>query len=165
MWKERSDTRLNYEEAARQIAQRLRARRTELGYSYQTLASLTGMSKSSLQRYETGDIMNIPLSRLETLSSALCVSPDWLLGWSTEPVPVKSYFKDLLAKSAPTETVDYAIYDRVIDELMETNELWDLISGYATLNEHDRRYLMQTLALLLGQHSIDSFEKKYTPED
>lgn len=156
MWKERSNTRLNYEEAEREIAQRLRARRTELGYSYQTLAELTGMSKSSLQRYETGGIMNIPLSRLETLTNALGVSPDWLLGWSTEPTPAKSHFKDLLSTVPSSETVDYAIFDRVIDELMQTNELWDLISGYAKLNEGDRRYLMQTLKLLLGQYTADT---------
>lgn len=158
MWKERSNTRLNYEAAEREIAQRLRARRTELGYSYQTLAELTGMSKSSLQRYETGGIMNIPLSRLETLTNALGVSPDWLLGWSAESTPAKSHFKDLLSKGLSSETVDYAIFDRVMDELMQTNELWDLISGYAELNEGDRRYLMQTLRLLLGRHIADTPE-------
>ena len=38
------------------MMERLKRRRKELGYSYQDLANLTQMSKSTLQRYETGGI-------------------------------------------------------------------------------------------------------------
>ena len=38
------------------VAKRMKDRRTELGMSYQTLADRTGLSKSTLQRYETGAI-------------------------------------------------------------------------------------------------------------
>ena len=40
----------------RAIRMRIRERREELGLSYQGLAELTGMSKSTLQRYETGAV-------------------------------------------------------------------------------------------------------------
>ena len=36
------------------IMQRIKHRREELNLSFQQLADLTGMSKSTLQRYETG---------------------------------------------------------------------------------------------------------------
>ena len=49
------------------IADNFRYRKNELGYSYETLAEMTGMSKSTLQRYATGNIKNIPLHRLDTL--------------------------------------------------------------------------------------------------
>ena len=39
------------------------------------------MSKSTLQRYETGFIKNIPLSRVEALAKALRVTPEYLMGW------------------------------------------------------------------------------------
>lgn len=65
----------------RAIADRIKKRRLELGYSYQALADITGMNKSSLQRYETGGIPNIPLRRLETIAHALDVSPLWIMGW------------------------------------------------------------------------------------
>lgn len=63
------------------MMERLERRRKELGYSYQDLANLTQMSKSTLQRYETGGIKNIPLSKLDVLSQALETSREWLMGW------------------------------------------------------------------------------------
>ena len=65
----------------KEIIERIRDRRLELGLSYQDLADKTGMSKSTLQRYETGFIKNIPLSKVEALAKALRVTPEYLMGW------------------------------------------------------------------------------------
>jgi transcriptional regulator with XRE-family HTH domain len=65
----------------KEIIDRIRNRRLELGLSYQDLADKTGMSKSTLQRYETGFIKNIPLSKVEALAKALRVTPEYLMGW------------------------------------------------------------------------------------
>lgn len=64
-----------------EIIQRIKQRRLELGYSFNDLAQLTGISKSTLQRYETGGIKNIPLDKLKVLSTALQVTPEWIMGW------------------------------------------------------------------------------------
>lgn len=61
------------------MAERIRQRRIELKLSLQDVANLTGMSKSTLQRYETGSIKNIPLKRLEAFASALQTSPEWIM--------------------------------------------------------------------------------------
>ena len=63
------------------IIKRIKDRRLELGYSFQDLAEKTNMSKSTLQRYETGAIKNVPLDRLEVLAKALDVTPAYLMGW------------------------------------------------------------------------------------
>lgn len=63
------------------ISRRIKERREELGFSFQQLADLTKMSKSTLQRYETGGIKNIPLDKLEILAKSLSTSPEWILGW------------------------------------------------------------------------------------
>ena len=52
----------------------------ERGYSYGALAELTGIPKSALQRYATGETGKIPLERVETLARALGVSPAYLMG-------------------------------------------------------------------------------------
>ena len=67
---------LNYIE----IAERLKNRRLQMNYSYQELADKVGMSKSTLQRYETGTIKNIPIARLKSLSAALDMDPNELIG-------------------------------------------------------------------------------------
>lgn len=91
------------------IAARIRQRRKELGYSYQDLANLTGMNKSSLQRYESGSIGNIPLHRLETLAKALQVSPAWLMGWgdALDTLERSGYGLDTVAQelNIPADTI------------------------------------------------------------
>lgn len=62
------------------ISDNFRYRKCELGYSYETLAEMAGMSKPILQRYATGDIKNIPLHRLDTLCQALQMHPMDFLG-------------------------------------------------------------------------------------
>lgn len=62
------------------IMYRIQSRRLELNLSYQDLATRTNMSKSTLQRYETGSIKNMPIDKLDIIATALQVSPLWLLG-------------------------------------------------------------------------------------
>lgn len=66
------------------IMNRIQSKRIELKLSYQDLANKTGLSKSTLQRYETGSIRNIPLDKLEILATALEVSPMWIIGYDDE---------------------------------------------------------------------------------
>lgn len=66
------------------IIARIKKRRTDLNISYQELANKTGLSKSTLQRYETGSIKNMPIDKLEVIASALDISPAYLMGWEEE---------------------------------------------------------------------------------
>lgn len=63
------------------IINRIKERRIELDMSYQDLSDKTGISKSTLQRYETGFIKNLGIDKLEILANALRVSPGYLMGW------------------------------------------------------------------------------------
>lgn len=59
---------------------RMRARRLELGFSLQELANRTGLNKSTLQRYETGQIDKLPLERAQAIADGLETSVGFLLG-------------------------------------------------------------------------------------
>lgn len=50
--------------------------------SYQELERLTGIKKSSLQRYASGVTTKIPLDVIEKLSKAFNVSPAYIMGWT-----------------------------------------------------------------------------------
>lgn len=67
------------------IIARIKELREKRGMSFQDLADKTGMSKSTLQRYETGAIQNVPLSKLEPLAKALNTTPAYLMGWDDSP--------------------------------------------------------------------------------
>lgn len=71
-------------EKMQEIMFRMKKRREELDMSYQTLSDKVGISKSTLQRYETGYIKNMPVDKLEDIAEALCVSPAYLMGWESK---------------------------------------------------------------------------------
>jgi len=73
------------------IIKRIRDRRIELGLSYQDIADATGLSKSTIQRYETGGIRKVPINQIEDLARALHVSPNYLMGWDDTP----GYYADI----------------------------------------------------------------------
>ena len=54
------------------------------GKSYQELEKITGIKKSSLQRYASGTTTKIPLDAIEILSTAFNVSQEYLMGWNEE---------------------------------------------------------------------------------
>ena len=69
------------------IIKRIRDRRLELNLSYQDIADATGLSKSTIQRYETGGIKKVPVNQIEELAKALHTSPSYLMGWDQNNPP------------------------------------------------------------------------------
>lgn len=65
-----------------QIGQRIRMARMRQGLSIDDLASKLGRNKTTIYRYENGDIENLPLGILDSLASALNTTPAYLMGWS-----------------------------------------------------------------------------------
>lgn len=62
-------------------SERIKALIEQSGMSYQDLEKLTGVKKSSLQRYASGVTTKIPLDVIEKLSAAFNVSQAYLMGW------------------------------------------------------------------------------------
>lgn len=114
----------------KEIAKRLKARRTALGMTYQELAEKASMSKSTLQRYETGAIKNIPIARLQALSSALDMSPNELIGVQTDP-----------KQDAPA----------ILAEALDEDDLV-ILEYYHTLSSDQKAFLLATLQALSGQN-------------
>lgn len=54
------------------------------GKTYQELEKVTGIKKSSLQRYASGATAKIPLDVIERLSVFFNVSKEYLMGWEDE---------------------------------------------------------------------------------
>ena len=83
------------------IMKRMKTRREELNMSYQTLSEKVGISKSTLQRYETGYIKNMPVDKLEEIANALEISPLYLMGWENKATtPSKDSYELLLINEA-----------------------------------------------------------------
>lgn len=63
------------------IGYRIKQRRKELGMSADKLGELLGKDRSTIYRYEKGDIENLPLDILEPIATALHTTPAYLMGW------------------------------------------------------------------------------------
>lgn len=57
---------------------------TASGYSYPELEKMTGVSKSSIQRYATGETKKIPIDFLEKLAEVLHTDIRYLMGWEDD---------------------------------------------------------------------------------
>lgn len=76
--------------------ERIKALIEQSGKSYVELEKITGVKKSSLQRYASGTITKIPLDVIEKLSNTFGVSQEYLMGWDEKS-------KEKPQKSSPNE--------------------------------------------------------------
>ena len=65
-------------------SERIKLLVSQSGMSYQDLEKVTGIKKSSLQRYASGATAKIPLDVIEKLSVAFNVPQTYLMGWDEE---------------------------------------------------------------------------------
>lgn len=74
----------------------------------QELAQKVGTSKQTIQRYETGEISNIPYDKIVKIATALDTTPQNLMGWETiEDVLLRDQEEKMvfeLYKKADTQT-------------------------------------------------------------
>lgn len=63
------------------IGDRIKNRRKHLGMSADDLGKRLGKDRSTIYRYEKGDIENLPLDILEPIAKALGTTPQYLMGW------------------------------------------------------------------------------------
>lgn len=66
------------------IGERIKNRRTELGYSVDELAQKLGKNRATVYRYEKGDIVDMPTQVLELIAKALDTTPAELMGWNED---------------------------------------------------------------------------------
>lgn len=65
------------------VGERMRARREALGLSGEDVGSKLGVNKSTIYRYEKGEIEKMPITVVKKLAKVLKTSPDYLMGWDS----------------------------------------------------------------------------------
>lgn len=79
-----------------EVKDRIRNRRKELGLTMDNLAQAVGTTRQTIQKYESGKIVNIPYDKLEKLADILCTTPAVLMGWEEmEPIPAAEIVKNM----------------------------------------------------------------------
>ena len=74
------------------VSDRIRAQMKLCNLSYGELAAATGLAKSAVHRYATGQTDKVPTEALEKLARALGVTPSFLTGWE-QPHTLAAHFE------------------------------------------------------------------------
>lgn len=77
--------------AKTELINRMKLRRSELKMSYQELSDKTGISKSTLQRYETGSIKKFPVEKAKLIAAALSMPAEELMGIENKGEPSSEF--------------------------------------------------------------------------
>lgn len=80
-----------------------------LNMTQEELGKKVGVTKATINKYETGVVPNLKRPRIEALAKALNVSPEFLMGWSDDPgqdIPFSETGKFLMGFSPNNNIVD-----------------------------------------------------------
>lgn len=138
-----------------EIINRIKNRRQELDLSYQDLSDLTGISKSTLQRYETGFIKKVPITQIEIIAKALNVSPGYLMGWEDNK-PLND-----TALSPRDERQIAADLEKMLADLDNQNAM---AAMGGTVEDDEDRELLRASLLATMRLAKKIAKEKYTPK-
>lgn len=97
--------------------------------SYGTLSTLTGIAKSTLQRYATGATTKIPMTAIQSIELALNLEQGYLMGWSSSKRKntVKIPVLGTVVAGLPMEAVENIIdYEEISPQMASTGEYFCL---------------------------------------
>lgn len=95
------------------IGYRLKLARTINNMTLEEVAKIVGVSRQTIQRYESGVISNIPSDKIELLAKALKTTPAALMGWynTLESKVEMAYDPRLSTHNSESENSNIPIFD------------------------------------------------------
>lgn len=67
------------------VSERIKELRKRRNYTADHVAEKLGVSRSTIFRYENGDIEKVPADIIDKLAGILDTNPSYLLGWTDDP--------------------------------------------------------------------------------
>ena len=107
---------------------RIKVRRKDLGMTQEELGQKAGVTKATINKYETGIVQNLKRSTIEDMAKALNVSPSYIMGWTDNGV---------IGQNSGTITVNNA------ERALSKEEL-ELLRIYNKIGVRDRIRLIET---------------------
>ena len=133
------------------LKENIKSKRLELNMTLEELANKVGISRQTIQRYESGVISNIPSDKIEKLAEALECSPAFLMGWDQ---------KDQLNEK-DKKSIDKDL-NNIMQEFREGTDGTAYYNG-VELEESDLDLIESAMKIALEQIKIKN-KGKYTPK-
>ena len=119
------------------IGKRIKLRRKELKITADELGAILGKDRSTIYRYEKGDIENMPIDVLEPIAKALQTTPAYLMGW------------EKAVEEKPVEMA-HALADVFVQMCAEDSDFLKMLEEYGKLPEAKKEQVREYVHLLAG---------------
>lgn len=93
------------------VGERIKTRRQQLGLSAEDVAKIMGVSPSTIYRYESKNIVNMGIDKLQPIANALQTTASYLMGLTDSPLPIKGN-NDSYYLEPEVAQLAQSIYDR-----------------------------------------------------
>lgn len=107
--------------------ERIKQKRLEKKWSMEKLAEKVGLNRTTIMRYETGDVQNISTKKLFQIADALDVNVDWLMGFedAVGDAPVRSTVREMSNEVRKDKEFQRKEYDKgiLLDYLTQLTKL------------------------------------------
>lgn len=121
---------MSINEELKEISNRLKKAMVDSGLSFGEVSNITGIPKSAIHRYVTGNTPKIPITRLEQLAEVFGVSAAYLMGWEE-----------------PTDKTEQQTDDELDKEIIE---------GYSRLDDDGKKIVSDLIYSILKNRSDDN---------
>lgn len=146
------------------VGDRMKQRRKELKLSAEDVAERIGVNRSTVFRYEKGEIEKLPIEILVPLSEVLKTTPQSLMGWEEQPdiMPIYSQLES---------TRQEKVYNYAEDQLEEQNHVEESNEEYLGLTAAGEPIDGQQPVPFVGAETVnllvngDSMEPKFFDGD
>lgn len=122
------------------IGKRIKFLRTQRGMSIDELATKLGKNRTTVYRYENGDIENLPLDILDPLAEALETTPANLMGWGNEE----------MLSTRISDGNEESIYLSLNESYVKHVEMWHKEFGMDPFTEEEHEKMMEYGRFLLS---------------
>ena len=119
------------------IGGRIKFLRTKRGMSIEELATKLGKNRTTVYRYENGDIENLPLDILNPLAEALDTTPAYLMGW------VENENEKEMLSTKISDGKEEAVYLSANEQYVRHVEAWHKMFGMDPFTDEEHEKLME----------------------
>lgn len=123
------------------IGKRIKTLRMKSGMSIDELAAKLNKNRSTIYRYENGDIENLPLDILTPLAEALDTTPAHLMGWVNKE----------MTSAKISDGEEASIYSSTNAEYVSRIGKWHKVFGMTPFTEEEHEKLIEYGKFLLSQ--------------
>lgn len=131
------------------IGERIKRRRKAMNISVDELAKRLNKNRTTVYRYEKGDIENLPIDVLRPLAKALNTTPAYLMGWDDRPISAINTITDYYKLSLDNLTKGSMEYEDNIR--IGRFEVWAKKFGEYVFTDEEHNKIVEYAEFLLYQ--------------